>query len=251
MSTHIETSGPAPAPVRVLVVEDEDALASVVAGYFVREGYEVRVAHDGPSAVREAEGFAPDIVLLDLVLPGFDGIEACRRLRTFSDAYVLMITARGDDVDKIVGLSVGADDYVVKPVSPRELLARAAAMLRRPRMLPVPTSADARDGVEEPARVVGELTLDAVARTVTLAGRPVELTRTEFDLLAALTARPRAAFTRRQLVETVWGPGWYGDEHVVDVHIGHLRRKLGDDPSAPRFVRTIRGVGYGLGTGSA
>ena len=239
----------APAPVRVLVVDDEAELAAVVAGYFTREGYDVRLAHDGPSAVRDAADFVPDVVLLDLVLPGFDGIEACRRLRTFSDAYVLMITARGDDVDKIVGLTVGADDYVVKPVSPRELLARVAAMLRRPRMLPETRDGRADDG-EEPARVLGELTVDPVARTVSLAGRPVELTRTEFDLLAALTARPRAAFTRRQLVETVWGPGWYGDEHVVDVHIGNLRRKLDDDPSAPRFVRTIRGVGYGLGTGT-
>jgi DNA-binding response OmpR family regulator len=252
MSSHTDDSGTA--PVRVLVVEDEAELASVVAGYFARERYEVRVAHDGPAAVREATEFAPDIVLLDLVLPGFDGIEVCRRLRTFSDAYVLMITARGDDVDKIVGLTVGADDYVVKPVSPRELLARAAAMLRRPRALPEARDGRTGDGTddgEEPARVVGDLTLDPVGRTVSLAGRPVELTRTEFDLLAALTARPRAAFTRRQLVDTVWGPGWYGDEHVVDVHVGHLRRKLGDDPAAPRFVRTIRGVGYGLGTGTA
>jgi len=240
----------AAAPVRVLVVDDEVELAAVVAGYFTREGYAVAQAHDGPSAVRAAEDFSPDVVLLDLVLPGFDGIEVCRRLRTFSDAYVLMITARGDDVDKIVGLTVGADDYVVKPVSPRELLARVAAMLRRPRALPEARDRWTDDG-EEPARVVGELTVDPVARTVSLAGRSIELTRTEFDLLAALTARPRAAFTRRQLVETVWGPGWYGDEHVVDVHIGHLRRKLGDDPAAPRFVRTIRGVGYGLGTGAA
>jgi DNA-binding response OmpR family regulator len=239
-----------PAPVRVLVVEDEAELASVVAGYFTREGYEVRLAHDGPSAVREAADFVPDVVLLDLVLPGFDGIEVCRRLRTFSAAYLLMITARGDDVDKIVGLTVGADDYVVKPVSPRELLARTAAMLRRPRGLAGAGDGRADDG-EEPVRAVGELTLDPVAHTVTLAGRAVELTPTEFDLLAVLTARPRAAFTRRQLMETVWGPGWYGDEHVVDVHVGHLRRKLGDDPSAPRFVRTIRGVGYGLGTGTA
>ena len=249
MSTHTESG--VPAPVRVLVVDDEAELASVVAGYFTREGYEVRVAHDGPAAVRDAAAFAPDVVLLDLVLPGFDGIEACRRLRTFSDAYVLMITARGDDVDKIVGLSVGADDYVVKPVSPRELLARAAAMLRRPRALPEQRPGTAGEVAEEPVRVVGDLTLDPVGRTVSLAGRAVELTRTEFDLLAALTARPRAAFTRSQLVAAVWGPGWYGDEHVVDVHIGHLRRKLGDDASAPRFVRTIRGVGYGLGTGTA
>lgn len=235
-----------PDPVKILIVDDERVFASVVASYFIREGYQVELAHDGPSALTAAAQQRPDLVLLDLMLPGFDGIEVCRRLRAFSDAYVLMLTARGEEIDKIVGLSVGADDYVVKPASPRELLARAAAMLRRPRT--IPTRAGAPD---EPVRKVGDLVLDPVARTVTVSGDSVELTRTEFDLLAALTARPRAAFTRRQLVEAVWGDDWYGDEHIVDVHIGHLRRKLGDDPTTPRFLRTIRGVGYGLGTGVA
>src|SRR5262249_2065525 len=152
---------------------------------------------------------------------------------------------RGDDIDKVVGLSIGADDYVVKPASPRELLARSAAMLRRPRTMP---SLGTPAVEEEPPRTVGDLVLDPVARTVTVSDAEVELTRTEFDLLAALTARPRAAFTRRQLVEAVWGPEWYGDEHIVDVHVGHLRRKLGDDPAHPRYVRTVRGVGYGLGS---
>ena len=231
---------------RVLVVDDEQAFASVVGSYFTRDGYDVTLAHDGPAAVAATEQVRPDLIVLDLMLPGFDGLEVCRRIRGFSDAYVLMLTARGDDVDKIVGLSVGADDYVVKPVSPRELLARAAAMLRRPRSL------DAGHRVaEEPVRQVGDLVLDPGARTVSLAGQPVDLTRTEFDLLAVLTARPRAAFTRRQLVEAVWGPEWYGDEHIVDVHIGHVRRKLADDAAAPRYVRTVRGVGYGLGTGGS
>jgi DNA-binding response OmpR family regulator len=231
--------------VRVLIVDDEEAFASVVSSYFTRDGYRVAVAHDGPAAVRTAREVHPDLVILDLMLPGFDGLEVCRRLRGFSQAYVLMLTARGEDIDKIVGLAVGADDYVVKPVSPRELLARASAMLRRPRTL---TGAPDTEAAEQPARVMGDLVLDPAARTVGVAGRPVELTRTEFDLLAALTARPRAAFTRRQLVEAVWGPGWFGDEHIVDVHIGHLRRKLGDDPAHPRYVRTVRGVGYGLAT---
>jgi DNA-binding response OmpR family regulator len=228
-------------PAKVLIVDDETALARVIGSYFTRDGYDVRFAHDGPTAVETARSFTPDLVLLDLMLPGFDGLEVCRRLRGFSDAYVLMLTARGDDVDKIVGLSVGADDYVVKPASPRELLARASAMLRRPRSLPGPAGQ-----VEQPARVVGDLVLDPVARTVVVAGRAVELTRTEFDLLAALTARPRAAFGRRQLIEEVWGADWFGDEHLVDVHVAHLRRKLGDDPSSPRYIRTVRGVGYGL-----
>jgi DNA-binding response OmpR family regulator len=233
----------------VLVVDDERAFAAVVGSYFSREGYQVALAHDGPFAVAEAERLRPDLVLLDLMLPGFDGIEVCRRLRGFSNAYILMLTARGEDVDKIVGLSVGADDYVVKPASPRELLARASAMLRRPRAMPG-VHAGVGPAVEEPPRGVGDLVLDPAARTVAVADRPVELTRTEFDLLAALTARPRAAFTRRQLVQAVWGPDWYGDEHIVDVHVGHLRRKLGDDAGSPRYVRTVRGVGYGLGPGN-
>jgi len=231
---------------RVLIVDDEQAFATVVGSYFSREGYQVTLAHDGPTAVTEAQRIRPDLVVLDLMLPGFDGIEVCRRLRGFSDAYILMLTARGEDVDKVVGLLVGADDYVVKPASPRELLARAAAMLRRPRAMPTTTGPMVG---EEPARTLGDLVLDPAARTVSIADRPVELTRTEFDLLAALTARPRVAFTRRQLVEAVWGPDWYGDEHIVDVHIGHLRRKLGDDATRPQYVRTVRGVGYGLGLG--
>ena len=241
------TSGAA-APVKVLIVDDEQAFAAVVGSYFTRDGYQVTLAHDGPAAVLAAEEVRPDLVVLDLMLPGFDGLEVCRRLRRFSDAYVLMLTARDDDVDKVVGLSVGADDYVVKPASPRELLARASAMLRRPRRI---AGADAVTAAEAPPRTVGDLVLDPVARSVTVAGRGVELTRTEFDLLATLTARPRAAWTRRQLVEAVWGPDWFGDEHVVDVHLAHLRRKLGDDPARPRYVRTVRGVGYGLGPGTA
>lgn len=238
-------TGPAEA-VRVLIVDDEEAFASVVGSYFTRDGYAVTLAHDGPSAVRAARDTDPDLVVLDLMLPGFDGIEVCRRLRGFSQAYVLMLTARGDDVDKIVGLSVGADDYVVKPASPRELLARAAAMLRRPRSL-----AGSPDQVtrEAPPRIVGDLVLDPSARTVTVAGRPVDLTRTEFDLLAALSARPRLAFSRRRLIEEVWGESWGGDDHLVDVHVGHIRRKLGEDAASPRYVRTVRGVGYRMGEG--
>jgi DNA-binding response OmpR family regulator len=236
-----------PVPAKVLIVDDERAFAAVVGSYFTRDGYDVSYAYDGPSAVQVAHEVRPDVVVLDLMLPGFDGIEVCRRVRAFSDAYVLMLTARDDDIDKVVGLSVGADDYVVKPASPRELLARAAAMLRRPRTLAGATDPAAG---EEPVRVVGELELDPNARTVTVAGAPVELTRLEFDLLAALTQRPRAAFTRRQIVDAVWGPDWFGDEHIVDVHVGHLRRKLGDDPEEPRYLRTVRGVGYGLGPGT-
>lgn len=226
---------------KVLVVDDEVPLAKVVASYLEREGFAVDLAHDGPSAVEQARSLRPDLIVLDLMLPGFDGVEACRQIRTFTDAYVIMLTARDDETDKVVALSVGADDYIVKPFSPRELIARTKAMLRRPRTPAEPEPV--------PALHVGGLVVDPDARTVVVDDAPVELTRTEFDILAALAARPKAAFTRRQLIEAVWGGEWYGDEHVVDVHVGHLRRKLGDDANEPRFVRTVRGVGYGMGTG--
>ncbi|MHB1614400.1 MAG: response regulator transcription factor [Actinomycetes bacterium] len=228
----------------MLVVDDEVALARVVASYLERDGFTVELAHDGPAAVAAARAHPPDLVVLDVMLPGFDGLEVCRQLRTFSDAYVIMLTARDEEVDKVVGLSLGADDYLVKPFSPRELIARVAAMLRRPRGQ---APATPTGGPEATPVRVGGLTIDPVARTVSIDGKPVELTRTEFDLLAAMARRPRAAFTRRQLLDAVWGPGWYGDEHVVDVHVGHLRRKLGDDATHPGRIRTVRGIGYGMG----
>lgn len=231
---------------RVLVVEDEESLAKVVASYLERDGHEVACVFDGPAAVDAARAQPPDVVVLDLGLPGLDGIEVCRQLRTFTDCYIIMLTARADEVDKLVGLGVGADDYLTKPFSVRELIARVRVMLRRPRSVAAGTATAA---AEEPPRVFGALRIDVVAREISVGGRPVEVTRTEFDLLAALSARPRMAFGRRQLIEAVWGEGWVGDEHLVDVHIGHLRRKLGDDPAASRFIRTVRGVGYRMGEG--
>ncbi|NNU27037.1 response regulator transcription factor [Isoptericola sediminis] len=225
--------------VRALVVEDERALAEVIAGYLRREQFDVLVTHDGPAAVEAARTHAPDLIMLDVMLPGFDGVEVCRRVRTFSDAYVVMLTARDEETDKVVGLSVGADDYVVKPFSPRELVARVQAMLRRPR------SATPDGATATRVLALGDVTVDPESRQVVVDGREVDLTRTEFDLLATMAARPRTAFSREQLMEAVWGPGWFGDEHVVDVHVGHLRRKLGDDPAVPRYIRTVRGVGYG------
>ena len=225
-----------------MVVEDEQALASLLASYFERDGFEVSTVHDGAEAVKRAREVDPDIVVLDLGLPGMDGVEVCRQLRTFSDAYVVMLTARSDEVDKLIGLSVGADDYMTKPFSPRELMARVQAMLRRPRPLGQPAD-------DHPAHVFGPLRIDPVGRDVWLDGEPVALTRTEFDLLEVLSERPRMAFSRRQLIDAVWGPAWVGDEHLVDVHVGHLRRKLGDDAAQSRFIRTVRGVGYRMGTG--
>ena len=230
---------------RVLVVDDEQSLAKVVASYLQRDGHEVACVFDGPSALDAARRRPPDVVVLDLGLPGLDGIEVCRQLRTFSDCYVVMLTARSDEVDKLVGLGVGADDYLTKPFSPRELVARVRVMLRRPRT----GQASANQAQEEPPRSFGPLRIDVTAREVHVDDVPVELTRTEFDLLVALSARPRMAFSRRAVIDAVWGEGWVGDEHLVDVHIGHLRRKLGDDPAVPRFIRTVRGVGYRMGEG--
>jgi DNA-binding response OmpR family regulator len=232
---------------RALVVDDEVALAGVVASYLAREHFDVSVAHNGHDAVTMAREIDPDVVVLDLALPGIDGLEACRQLRTFSDAYVVMLTARDTEVDTIVGLSVGADDYVTKPFSPRELVARIRAMLRRPRTVSSAEPDSAPD--PQPPRIFGDLNIDVAGRQVFIDDEPIMLTRTEFDVLAALSSRPGVVFSRRQLLETVWADAWVGNEHLVDVHIGHLRRKLGDDPSAPRYVMTVRGVGYRMGSG--
>ncbi len=237
-----------------MVVEDETPLAALLGSYLQRGGFEVQVVHDGHTAVVVAREFDPDIVVLDLGLPGLDGIEVCRQVRMFSDAYLIMLTARTDEVDKLIGLSVGADDYMTKPFSPRELMARVAAMLRRPRPLGHEQSTSHTDPGHTDAghadlRTFGSLTVDADGRDVWLDGVPVPLTRTEFDLLATLSGRPGMAFGRRQLIDAVWGPEWVSDEHLVDVHIGHLRRKLADDANESKFVRTVRGIGYRMGTG--
>jgi DNA-binding response OmpR family regulator len=241
-----ETSGPghptAARGVRALVVEDDVPMATLIGSYLERERFEVRLCHDGVAAVQQSRDFDPDVLVLDLGLPGLDGIEVCRQLRTFSDAYVVMLTARSEEVDTLIGLSVGADDYMTKPFSPRELVARLRAMLRRPR--PLGSAAD-----HPQLRRFGPLSIDPVGRDVWLDGEPVSLTRTEFDVLAVLSERPRMAFGRRQLIDLVWGQTWVGDEHLVDVHVGHLRRKLGDDASAARFIRTVRGIGYRMGAG--
>ena len=233
-------AGQRPGRSRALVVDDEPGLVEIVRAYLSREGFTVDVAADGEQAVERARRDAPEVIVLDLGLPGMDGIEACRQIRSFSDAYIIMLTAKAEETDKIVGLSTGADDYLTKPFSPGELVARIRAMLRRPRSA---SSDDAK-------RRFGTLEIDPPAREVTVTGKPVDLTRLEFDLLDTLSAEPRVAFSRKQLLEHVWGPSWFGDDHVVDVHIANLRRKLGDDPNAPRYVRTVRGVGYRMGDGT-
>lgn len=236
---------------RALVVDDEPSLVRVVVGYLQADGFEVDSAADGSTALDIARQTDPDVIVLDLGLPGMDGIEVCRRLRTFTDAYVVMLTARADEVDMLVGLAVGADDYITKPFSPRELVARVRTLLRRPRQSAIAQREDAAVGTtDEAKRVFGAMVIDVLAREVTLDGTPVELTKTEFDLLDTLSARPRVVFPRALLLERVWDGGdWAGDEHLVDVHIGHLRRKLGDDAREAKYIRTIRGVGYRMGQG--
>jgi DNA-binding response OmpR family regulator len=224
---------------RVLVVDDEVALAGVIASYFVREGFEVETAYDGIAAVEKARVNSPDLVVLDLMLPGLDGIEVCKEIRKFSDAYIIMLTARDEEIDKVVGLAVGADDYMVKPFSTKELIARARAMLRRPRTSVTVTNNE--------SITIGDLHIDVDTRIVRLGDQLIDLTRTEFDILVVMARRPRVAFSRRQIIDSVWDEDWYGDEHVVDVHIGHLRKKLNDDLTEPNYVRTVRGVGYAIG----
>lgn len=229
-------------PVRALVVEDAREFRELVVEQLTEEGFRVETAADGRTAVELARTLQPDVIVLDLGLPDMDGVEVCRQVRTFSEAYVVILTFRDDEIDKLVGLSVGADDYMTKPFSPRELVARIRAMLRRPRGSSTTSSSERR---------FGDLTIDPGAREVRVGSVKVDLTRIEFDLLDALSERPRLVFSRSQLLERIWGENWYGDDHVVDVHMSSLRRKIGDDPQAPRYIRTVRGVGYRLADASS
>lgn len=229
---------------RILVVDDERALVDLVQSYLVHEPYEVLTAADGPAALELARKAQPDLVVLDLMLPGLDGLEVCRQLRQFSDAYILMLTARTEELDKILGLTVGADDYLTKPFSPRELVARIKALLRRPRQVAGGNSHQAASSEAPPALQRWDaLTIDEAQHEVTLHGHPVDLTAREFALLLALAEHPGRVFTRDQLLERVWGDAYY-DDHVVDVHLGNLRKKLETDPTHPEYLETVRGVGY-------
>ena len=221
---------------RVLVVDDEAPIVDLVRGYLEADGMDVITAADGPSALDLIRARSPDVVILDVNLPGLDGFAVLRQARTFTDAYVIMLTARSEEIDRIVGLSVGADDYLVKPFSPRELVVRVKALLRRPRV------SRAGDGSELLER--GELRIDMPKRTVTLRGTPVTVTTVEFNLLSTLAEDPGVVFSRQKLLDRVWGMDFVGDDHVVDVHLGNLRRKLGDDAASPTFIETVRGVGY-------
>lgn len=219
---------------KILVVDDEANIRSLVGSYLKAEGYEVAEAVDGADAVEAVRHSSPDLVVLDVRLPGKDGIEALREIRTFSNVYVIMLTARAEETDKLIGLSVGADDYLTKPFSPRELVARVKAVLRRGR---------STRNQEEALRFQG-LEIDLARRLVTVDEDQIEITALEFDLLVALASQPGRVFSRRQLLEAVWGWDYFGDERVVDVHIRNMRRALDDTADSPRFIGTVRGVGY-------
>jgi DNA-binding response OmpR family regulator len=225
---------------RILIVDDEPNLVELLEGYLHREGYETTTTGDGLAAVELARIRDPDLILLDVMLPGLDGIEACRQIRRFSDAYILMLTARAEEVDKLIGLSVGADDYVTKPFSPREVVARVKVLLRRPR---AHGQGAAVESDATPPLRVGALVIDEAAHAVTRDGAEVALTAREFALLVTLARHPGRVFTRAQLLEQVWGDEYY-DDHVVDVHIGNLRKKLEEDAAHPHTIATVRGVGY-------
>ncbi|HEX6425078.1 MAG TPA: response regulator transcription factor [Acidimicrobiales bacterium] len=224
-------------PHRVLVVDDEATIRDIVRRYLVAEGFEVDEAADGEQALARCAAAAPDVVVLDVLMPGLDGIEVLRRLRAGSDVYVILLTAKAEEVDKLVGLSVGADDYITKPFSPRELVARVRAVLRRRR--DVPEAITDREVLS-----FRGLTIDLARREVRRGESPVALTALEFDLLVMLAEAPGRVWTRRQILERVWGWDHVGDDRVVDVHVRNLRRALGDDATAPSIVGTVRGVGY-------
>ena len=233
---------------RALVVDDAAENRMLVSALLIQQGFQVDQAADGEAAVEAAEKTSPDLIVLDIGLPDIDGVEVCRRVRSFSDAHVLMLTAQDTELDKVVGFEAGADDYVTKPFSVAELVGRVKAVLRRASRAPARRARAAATATVS-ARSFGSLTIDPLAREVMLEGTPLELTRIEFDLLDTFTAEPRVAFSRAQLLERVWGPNWFGDDHLVDVHVSNLRRKLADDPRSPDFVCTVRGVGYRMGAG--
>jgi len=218
---------------KILVVDDEPSITNLVSAYLKPEGYEVLIASDGNAGLKSARAFKPDLIILDVMLPGMDGIELLSRLRRESEVYVIMLTARTEETDKIVGLSVGADDYVTKPFSPRELVARVKAALRR-------IEAGSGSSGERSVLAFQHVRIDVGARKVTVDENPIELTTVEFDLLKALAENHGRVLSREQLLEKVWGGEYFGEIRVVDVHLGHVRQKLGRDD----LIATVRGIGY-------
>jgi len=220
----------------ILVIDDEPNILNVVTAYLQAEGYTVHTATDGPTGLTAAQTLKPDLIVLDVMLPGLDGIELLTRLRRESDVYVIMLTAKSEETDKIVGLSVGADDYLTKPFSPRELVARVKAALRR--------YGKPAETLDTKVLAFNQLRIDVNARRVWKNNEPVDLTAIEFDLLHALAEHPGRVLSREQLLERVWGHDFYGEDRVVDVHLGHIRKKIETDPANPQLIVTVRGVGY-------
>ncbi|NER79813.1 MAG: response regulator transcription factor [Leptolyngbya sp. SIO1D8] len=226
----------------ILVVEDEFEIANLIELYLQKEGFTVHLCRDGEQALTLVQAIQPDVVVLDLMLPGLDGLEVCARIRQQSgikDPYILMVTAKGEEMDRIVGLSTGADDYLVKPFSPRELVARVRALLRR----------SLRHGGQTPQYQSPHFQLDTTQRTAMrshLNGEPetLSLTTLEFDLLTTFVSYPGRVWTRPQLIEKLWGADFYGDERIVDAHIARLRKKVEPNPAQPTFIKTVIGVGY-------
>jgi len=223
---------------RILVVDDNPKIVDVLRAYLEGEGFEVATAADGPAALEAAAASRPDLALLDVMLPGIDGIELTRRFQRDYDLPVILVTARTDEIDRLIGLEVGADDYISKPFSPREVVARVKAVLRRIERAEQPHA-------HEVLRV-GDLEVDLAGRGVTVDGTGADLTRTEFDILATLAAHPGRVYTRMQLMEAAQGDAFEGYERTIDAHVKNVRRKLGDDPRDPRYIQTVFGVGYKL-----
>ncbi len=223
-------------PARILVVDDEPHIVELVRYNLLQEGFDVVTAADGGEALARARDARPDLIILDIMLPSVDGLEVCRRIRRESAVPIIMLTARDGEVERVGGLESGADDYVTKPFSPRELVARVRAILRRTAAPPAPPAAG-------PLRA-GALVLDPATHEVTLRGRPVDLTAKEFELLRLLMSHPNRVFTRDFLLERIWGYDYYGSTRTVDMHISRLREKIEDDPVAPTYIVTVRGVGY-------
>ncbi|MCG3212728.1 MAG: Transcriptional regulatory protein WalR [Anaerolineae bacterium] len=221
---------------KILIIDDEPSIINLVSAYLRPEGYEVHTAGDGPAGLKAARSLNPDLIVLDIMLPGLDGLELLSQLRRESDVYVIMLTAKTEETDKIIGLSVGADDYLTKPFSPRELVARIKAALRR----------YGKSGAMPDSRLLKfqRLRIDPEARLVWKDDEPVDLTAIEFDLLYTLAEHRGRVLSREQLLERVWGHDFYGEERVVDVHLGHIRKKIEDNPAQPEFIITVRGVGY-------
>lgn len=224
-------------PQRILVVDDEREIRRLVASYLVDDGFHVEEVENGRVAL-ERLGRSPDIdlVILDVRMPELDGIDTLRELRKFSEVHVIMLTAAAEETDRLIGLSVGADDYVTKPFSPREVVARVKAVLRRTRV-------STTEQLAEPL-VYQAITVDIERHVVLVDGAEVELSALQFNLLRALAESPGRVFARHQLIDRVWGRDFYGEERIVDVHVGNLRKALGDSASEPRFIETVRGVGY-------